>query len=578
MEHDHHKLLAYMQDPLSLLLNQENQMSGEASQKLCGQSTARQTRRRTSPEDQAILEAAYQQNSKPDKSVRLQLCHKVAMGEKEISVNLLPNHYVSFTDCNPPADLVPKQAQSSTESVNARVEICTQKTSLDNQSSTLNTSQSTVGSEHETKPAEGNQVVSSLKTQGKQHDVCSVYKDESQQPTPNQSSSDSSKNKKSENEDSLLLPVIHHAGGYNTQPLPEKMSLPLNKSQESIFTLHDEAQALSSDTTHSLPASLKRTLSQPRLCTSLDGFVRVKTGLSPTPSPPRAESTANGRQARMTGPLQRSQSAMLPSTSSSFGSCSSFGRSRDSRTWEFFCDSASRNELTRAAELEQTGSAAGAIALMRSASANTTSTAATTSNKRSSPASRKLDSQKRIKAAAETTSKPKLARPSSSVARLQTNTNASNIAKPTGSCIKSLNSTNSDNNPKKKTYAIDIYPDGNDSDKENWVPGTQVSAPARRSRKSRASPHSKILRENTYLSSQPTSLIPHNNQGMGRHGNRLGPKQEPESEDSDDDDDEEVTRFMGRRGSSGLVLGRAGDEEDMAGVHGLLSLSQGAWR
>lgn len=47
MAHHHHKLLAYMQDPLSLLLNQENKMPGGASQKVNGQSTARQTRRRT---------------------------------------------------------------------------------------------------------------------------------------------------------------------------------------------------------------------------------------------------------------------------------------------------------------------------------------------------------------------------------------------------------------------------------------------------------------------------------------------------------------------------------------------------
>ncbi|KAL8917281.1 MAG: hypothetical protein Q9208_008057 [Pyrenodesmia sp. 3 TL-2023] len=597
-----------MQDPLSLLLNQENKMPGEASQKSSGLSTARQTRRRTSPEDQATLEAAYQQNSKPDKTARIELCHKVTMGEKEISVSIVSfttlelhlltailrqiwfqnKRQVSRRRSRPAftaedvSSTLPS-SQSSTQSVTARVEIGSQEPLLEDRASTPNTTQSTVASEHEEISIECSKVEILSETPDDHNTSGSIPQDESPQPTLTQpSSSNPSEDVKSENKNSVLLSVSQPAGDLNDRRLPEKTSLSSKKSQDPVFTLHHEAQALSSDTKNSLPASLKRTLSQPRLCTSLDGSVRVKTGLSPTPSPPRPQSTANGRQTRMTGPLQRSQSAMLPSTCSSFGSSSSFGRSRDSRTWEFFCDAASRNELTRAAELEQTGSAAGAIALMRSASTSTTSSAATgmNANKRSSPASGKLDSQKRMKADnAKTSSKPKLARTSSSVACLQTNTNSSNTARTTEPRVKSIDATDLENKPKKKTYTIDIYQDGNDSDKENWVPGTQVSAPPRRSRKARASPTSNILRENSYLSSQPTSLNPRANRGMGRHGNCLGPKQDEENEDSDDDDDdEEVTQFMGRRGSSGLVLGRGGDAEDMAGVHGLLSLSQGAWR
>ena len=39
-----------------------------------------------SPEDQAILEAAYQTNPKPDKAERTELLSKVSLGEKELSV------------------------------------------------------------------------------------------------------------------------------------------------------------------------------------------------------------------------------------------------------------------------------------------------------------------------------------------------------------------------------------------------------------------------------------------------------------------------------------------------------------
>ena len=41
----------------------------------------------SSPEDQAILEASYAVNSKPDKAARLQLVEQVGLGEKEVQVS-----------------------------------------------------------------------------------------------------------------------------------------------------------------------------------------------------------------------------------------------------------------------------------------------------------------------------------------------------------------------------------------------------------------------------------------------------------------------------------------------------------
>jgi Homeodomain len=43
-----------------------------------------------SPEDHAILEAAFQQNPKPDKAERIALVKSVALGEKEVQVHLKP--------------------------------------------------------------------------------------------------------------------------------------------------------------------------------------------------------------------------------------------------------------------------------------------------------------------------------------------------------------------------------------------------------------------------------------------------------------------------------------------------------
>jgi hypothetical protein len=41
---------------------------------------------RDSPEDHAVLEAAYQENSKPDKSERMDIVKRVTLSEKEVQV------------------------------------------------------------------------------------------------------------------------------------------------------------------------------------------------------------------------------------------------------------------------------------------------------------------------------------------------------------------------------------------------------------------------------------------------------------------------------------------------------------
>jgi hypothetical protein len=39
-----------------------------------------------SPEDQTILEAAYNRDPKPDKAARLEIVEQVSLGEKEVQV------------------------------------------------------------------------------------------------------------------------------------------------------------------------------------------------------------------------------------------------------------------------------------------------------------------------------------------------------------------------------------------------------------------------------------------------------------------------------------------------------------
>jgi hypothetical protein len=49
-----------------------------------------------SPEDQAILEAEYKRNSKPDKAARIEILKKVSLGEKELQVRNRSAYEVSY--------------------------------------------------------------------------------------------------------------------------------------------------------------------------------------------------------------------------------------------------------------------------------------------------------------------------------------------------------------------------------------------------------------------------------------------------------------------------------------------------
>lgn len=59
-----------------------------------------------SPEDQAILEAEFDRNPRPDKAARRSLVQRVALGEKEVQVRTVLIHLVPAD--NPVPDLVPE--------------------------------------------------------------------------------------------------------------------------------------------------------------------------------------------------------------------------------------------------------------------------------------------------------------------------------------------------------------------------------------------------------------------------------------------------------------------------------------
>ena len=350
----------------------------------------------------------------------------------------------------------------------------------------------------------------------------------------------------------------------------------ITSSQESAIlqshgVLHSEPNLDDLETQKEVLPSIQhlhRNSSSVRLSLSLDGKAKVVLGTGTTPSPPRKQLAPLSRS-RLPSPLQRSKSLLEPKTQTSADLATSLpawprhrapGRSRDARTWEFYCDSDARNALTLQAEQDQKGSALGVLGLIRSESAN--SKALAPSSKKHNALLKRHDSGKRKATASLGSHKPKLARTTSSVARMQS----------TSGDIQQKIPQTGDKDSKPGSW-IALYRDASgDSDKENWVPGTQRSNNRRRQPQSQSSsvgPRA-VLGENTSVVSHATDFGSTHNQSNNvarqRHKKRIGAQNKENVEV-----DQEVSKFMG---GSSLPRG----EEDLDCVQGLLSLSQGAWR
>ena len=312
------------------------------------------------------------------------------------------------------------------------------------------------------------------------------------------------------------------------------------------------------------PQTFKRTSSHVRLSMSLDGKAEVTTRTGNTPSPPRSQPvpTAINPVTRSNTSLQRSYSDVESGNKSlsdvvpvPYTRRSITGRSRDARTWEFYCDSDARNALTEQAEREESGSATAAIELIRS-HCNNTKVMTSNPNKRNAH-SQKPNATKRFKADAQGTVKPRLARAAFSTARLQTG-NSTELTQKVGEKSKGASQP-----------AIWQDYEG-DSDKENWEPGTQSSNPRRRT--PRHSHHAaRILEDNLRVPSQSSSLdaVMNRESATSRRSTTKSSSSE-EKENSGPEVDDEIAAFMGESGPR--------EVEDLDCVQNLLSLSQAAWQ
>ena len=354
---------------------------------------------------------------------------------------------------------------------------------------------------------------------------------------------------------SLSDGILQTAGDVSSA-LTQNSSLSIDETtQETSSACTSGSSGMRPQTLTGLPPLLvKRKSSSLRLSTTFDGKAQIV--IDNGSSPPRPPSTVMQKLLRPQQPLQRSQSEISSQTSCTWNLSDSMpvprrlapSRSRDARTWEFYCDSDARNALTVQAENEQRGKAETTIGLIRSSSASKMAV---------SPAVSAAGPTKRKSTSRKPHSRPKLARTESSVARLQSMSSNANLKLENPDALVKKGSP-------QAMLIVDLP--GDLSDKENWIPGTR----RRLVRSPRPEAEMRVrstLRENSEIPSHSNSLESHLERDIGRRSRLQGT---PASKEDEEPQDPEVAAFMGEANVPRIA-------EDLDCVQQLLSLSQGAW-
>jgi hypothetical protein len=335
--------------------------------------------------------------------------------------------------------------------------------------------------------------------------------------------------------------------------LANRRSASFIRSQESSFV----SDAPPSSAPVKSTRTFTRSNSYLRLSMTDDGHAKIIDRAAKSPSPqkivdmmPRAAAglrrsySAAGLNDRLRQPSIEEGARKLPRTST-------IGRSRDSRAWEFWCDSESRNALVSKADQETSGSAVDAIGQIV---ANNKALRANAS-RRNLPLGLQNAGSRGANSPTQP-AKPALQRSSTSHGRLQ--------SKSQEQQTKAAD--------KKKDAEGDIWEEfATESDKENWEPDVP-SQPRSQIQRQPKQNHTarRVLGENTQTISQSSSL-----------GAMMARERRPKNKAGGPIEilDDEVASFMGGASGNGSS-NRAGTSsgEDLDCVQSLLSLSKGNWR
>ncbi|KAL2788433.1 hypothetical protein BJX66DRAFT_340232 [Aspergillus keveii] len=528
---------------------------------------ARQKRRRTSPEDHAILESEYQHNPKPDKAARASIVSRVSLGEKEVQIWFQNRRQNDRRKSKPlqPHELIAPLSDEIKPNNSDDTPYAEQESSSgleqDNDSSLKHGQQPAMLPEGDSfvSDVQGKDEPDALEPSSQTSVATSEFPGSSQQPP---------------NDDFVELDALQRIeDASNNEQLQTSA-----KRKRSGSDLRGSQTMITHSTTPDVLTSL---ISPPslRISLSFDGEAMVRKEGELTPSPPQGRNAlrismsadgkavirANGepspsknrismfsaRKPRLST-LQRSNSAVVLGTPrGSLEKERSFGRSLDSRNWESFFDTDARSALSTPLSSQSTPNAApaslrssGQRSLTRSLSARHTSLLTpTSSDHQGTPITQAMREKRR-----------KLSRTVSSLGRLETGRKVLGDKLLSGKTSKNT----------KDGGDVDL--DGGDSDKENWVPGTRV-AHARRRTVSHHQSQRPILKDSN-------SSKPYNKNLAAANRSRLSQanrKTSGGSTKSMSGLDNDVSAFIAGEST-------ASREEDLDCIQGLLSLSQGAWR
>ncbi|KAI5927761.1 hypothetical protein F4810DRAFT_699031 [Camillea tinctor] len=619
-------------------------------------------RKRTTSQDKAILEAAYNANPKPDKAARLDIVKRVSLNEKEVQIwfqnrrqndrrksrPLSPQEIAALRYGGGIHVLSSDPSPTSIDPVPASI---AGLGSLDRVNEV-----SFDGRPTETQPSSPQHSASQHSSQCSSPRPMPASQEEIVRPevkrflaaTPQKDDTD-------RGDYGLSRSLISSASvGYmhGRWSLDSSFSTPATMGRPSDESFRrDSFQSSTHSTANSSPGSVlpppSSSSSRVRLSLSLDGKAElVSSQLSPprrTPQPPVDVETLPPVRTHRT--LQRSRSALPGITLPPISTLTAHlppqltrGRSRDVHAWESCCEADTRDELTKLAENESSGSAVAAISLLRSSSSsaslsNLVHNHSTSNVLQANPIKRNSPLHKSSSSLTKgVTKKTKLNRASSSIARMQSLSTISLeklVADETVSRSTSPEAPQFDIDKRflgnKASLSVILSPSG-DSDKENWSPKENgnshnysndrhrpppatiakvqdlpSSGPLRlgskspgRNRNGNPRRVGRVLGEHDGLSSSRRSLFgssrantaPVSGFSSRLRGGKSGAGASPLRifEDGDEEETENTRRSRGgdRRDNEVERFMRGeispSKKPDMDCVAGLLSLSQGNWR
>ncbi|KAJ5239530.1 hypothetical protein N7468_004149 [Penicillium chermesinum] len=514
---------------------------------------ARQKRRRTSPEDHAILEEEYQRNPKPDKVARANIVNRVSLGEKEVQIwfqNRRQNDRRKSKPLQPHELLAPRSSMSdssghpaSDDNASAEPGSSSGAEQIDTPERPESTKPKSWGGEllhlPDSDPVMGEKEDDDLPPQSTQTSVATEAVEETPPTTQEEFHGHSSglnlENGSDENQ--LHVPKrkrsLSDVRGEGSDEVPETVHVGITtpvKSPPSLrlsFSFDGEAMVRKEDELTPSPPKGRNAL---RIAMSCDGKAVIRAENEPSPSKNRVAMFSVRRTKQSS--LRRTSSAIFPATPRADMTEKDrvFGRSRDPRNWESFFDTDARSALSTPSSSQTAPHLSPGLFQSRSQrsltrSASTRHSLAIHEDNARTPISQSMGEKRR-----------KLSR-----------TTDRNRANASSKLSKSMS----------KSHKPGFELDAGDSDKENWVPGTRSSQARRR-------PNPNATRSVLRDANRNRGL------GLSTNGKRnrpLGSGVQGKAPDVDAD----VSAFMaGGNGGS--------QEDDLDCVQGLLSLSQGAWR